>query len=194
MDNYNDLTNFLNKARLRFQTQQSEIAKRICLTLKAELNRRRDKVPEAAPVCISLADFLPKKQTDLSISLARCANVLNWREAGFGKLPKELSKRIYASELIGPKGLFESSSIRIGLLIQQEQLAYPKHRHAAEELYLVLNGHAYWSIDDDPAIIYPPDTKVHHKSRQPHSMTTGAEPLLAMWGWTGDIKGDSYSI
>ena len=194
MANYSDLTNFLNAARLRFQSQESEIAKRITLTLETKLNLRKGKVRETAPVCISLVDFLPEKQSELSISLARCADLLYWREAGFGKLPKELSKHIYASELVGPNGLFENSKIRIGLLIQREQLAYPKHWHAAEELYLVLNGHAYWSIDDDPAVLYPPDSFVHHRSRQPHSMTTGAEPLLAMWGWTGDIDGDSYSI
>ena len=194
MANYSDLTKFLNAASLRFQSQESEIAKRITLTLEAKLNLRKGKVRETAPVCISLVDFLPEKQSELSKSLARCAHLLNWREAGFGKLPKELSKHIYASELVGPKGLFESSNIRIGLLIQREQLAYPKHWHAAEELYLVLNGHAYWSVDDDPAVLYPPDSFIHHRSRQPHSMTTGAEPLLAMWGWTGDIDGDSYSI
>ena len=31
-------------------------------------------------------------------------------------------------------------------------------------------------------------------SGQTHNMTTYSEPLLALWGWTGDIDGASYSI
>lgn len=194
MSENDNLRDFLTGVGLRFQTHKSNIAKQISLALASELTPRQDRPLEAAPVTISLLDFLPKKQTDLIACLATCADKLTWREAGFGKLPKEFSKRIFASELIGPNGLFKSSNIRIGLLIQHEHLSYPKHWHAAEELYLVLNGAAYWSTDDYPAILYPPESFVHHKSRQPHNMTTQAEPLLALWGWTGDIDGKSYSI
>ena len=188
------LKDFLMAASLQFETHKSKIAKHISLALAADLAKRQNSIGEIAPVHICLHDFLPQKHTDLIRSLTRCADALRWREAGFGKLPEKFSKRIYASELIGPKGLFENTQIRIGLLIQQGQLAYPKHWHAAEELYLVLSGNAYWSIDSDTAVLYPPESFVHHKSLQPHSMTTVEEPLLALWGWTGDINGSSYSI
>jgi hypothetical protein len=194
MSENENLKDFLTAASLRFGTHKSKIAKQISLALAADLNLQKNRIREAAPVNICLLDFLPQKQTDLISCLARCAEALSWREAGFGKLPKEFSKRIFASELIGPKGLFESSSIRIGLLIQREQLVYPKHWHAAEELYFVLNGTAYWSTDDDPAVLCPPESFVLHKAHQPHSMATQSEPLLALWGWVGDIDGKTYSI
>ena len=193
MSDYNELRGFLSAASLRFQDHESKIAQHISLALADDPKLNQNRIPEAAPVTVLLHNVLPKKQTNLISRLAKCADSLSWREAGFGKLPKELSKRIFASELIGPNGFFESTNIRIGLLIQQEKIAYPKHWHDAEELYLVLNGNAYWSVDDDPAVLYRPDSFVHHKSCQPHSMTTQAEPLLALWGWTGDIDGNSYS-
>ena len=194
MSDYNELRGFLSAASLRFQDHESKIAQHISLALADDPKLNQNRIPEAAPVTVLLHNVLPKQQTNLISRLAKCADSLSWREAGFGKLPKELSKRIFASELIGPNGFFESTNIRIGLLIQQEKIAYPKHWHDAEELYLVLNGNAYWSVDDNPADLYPPDSFVHHKSCQPHSMTTQAEPLLALWGWTGDIDGKSYSI
>jgi hypothetical protein len=194
MSEYHKMRGFLSAASLRFQNHKSKIAQDISVALVDDLNLKQDRIPEAAPVSISLLDFLPEKQTNLTSCLATSANALSWREAGFGKLPKEFSKRIFVSELIGPNGLFESSNIRVGLLIQHEQIAYPKHWHAAEELYLILNGNSYWSTDDDPAVLYSPDSFVHHKSHQPHSMATQAEPLLALWGWIGDIDGKSYSI
>jgi len=193
MSDYNELRGFLSAASLRFQDHESKIAQHISLALADDPKLNQNRIPEAAPVTVLLHNVLPKKQTNLISRLAKCADSLSWREAGFGKLPKELSKRIFASELIGPNGFFESTNIRIGLLIQQEKIAYPKHWHDAEELYLILNGNAYWSVDDNPADLYPPDSFVHHKSCQPHSMTTQAEPLLALWGWTGDIDGNSYS-
>ena len=194
MSDYNEIRGFLSAASLRFQDHKSKIAQHISLALADDPKLNQNRIPEAAPVTVSLHNLLPKKQTNLISRLATCADSLSWREAGFGKLPKEFSKRIFASELIGPNGLFESTNIRIGLLIQQEKIAYPKHWHDAEELYLVLNGNAYWSVDYDPAVPYRPDSFVQHKSCQPHSMTTQAEPLLALWGWTGDIDGKSYSI
>ena len=194
MSENDKLRDFLKAASLRFKTHKSDIANQISRALASEHIERLGSPPEAAPATLELLNFLPKRQTALIACLAKCRENLSWREAGFGKLPKEFSKRIFASELIGPNGLFESSNVRIGLLIQREHLSYPKHWHAAEELYLVLNGTAYWSTDDDPEILCPPESFVHHKSRQPHSMTTNAEPILALWGWTGDVDGKSYSI
>ena len=194
MSEYHKMEDFFSAASLRFQNHKSKIAQHISVALADDLILKQDSIPEAAPMSVSLLDFLPKKQTSLTRCLATCADILSWREAGFGTLLKEFYKHIFASELIGPNGLFESSNIKIGLLIQHEQIAYPKHWHAAEELYLILNGNAYWSIDDDPAVLYSAGSFVHHKSHQPHSMTTQAEPLLALWGWIGDIDGTSYSI
>ena len=194
MQDIRALSNFLATAGKKFQTHPSDIAKAIYQALVSDLIARQSPVVEAAPVDVSLSNFLQDGKSDLISLLLQCSDVLSWREAGFGRLPEEFSKRIFASEIIGPKGIIDNSSMRVGLLLQLDHVAYPKHWHSAEELYLVLLGEAHWSVDDGSPEVRFPETFVHHRSNQPHSMTTIDEPLLAMWGWTGDIDGQSYSV
>ena len=188
------LSNFLAAAGKKFQTHPSDIAQAIYQALVSDLIPRQRPVVEAAPLEVSLSNFLKDGKSDLISLLLQCSDLLTWRAAGFGKLPEEFSKRIFASEIIGPKGIIDNPSIRVGLLLQLDYVAYPKHWHSAEELYLVLLGEAHWSVDDGSPEVRSPESFVHHKSNQPHSMTTIEEPLLAMWGWTGDIDGQSYSV
>ena len=188
------LSNFLAAAGKKFQTHPSDIAQAIYQALVSDLILRQRPVVEAAPLEVSLSNFLKDGKSDLISLLLQCSDLLTWREAGFGKLPEEFSKRIFASEIIGPKGIIDNPSMRVGLLLQLDYVAYPKHWHSAEELYLVLLGEAHWSVDDGSPEVRSPESFVHHKSNQPHSMTTIEEPLLAMWGWTGDIDGQSYSV
>ncbi len=194
MQDIRALSNFLAAAGKKFQTHPSDIAQAIYQALVSDLIPRQSPVVEAAPVDVSLSNFLKDGRSDLISLLLQCSDLLAWREAGFGKLPEEFSKRIFASEIIGPKGIIDNSSMRVGLLLQLDNVAYPKHWHSAEELYLILLGEAHWSVDDGFPELKAPENFVHHKSNQPHSMTTIDEPLLAMWGWTGDIDGQTYSV
>ena len=194
MQDNRTLSNFLAAAGKKFQTHPSDIAQEIYQALDSDLIPRQSPVVEAAPVDVSLSNFLKDGRSDLISLLLQCSDLLTWREAGFGKLPEEFSKRIFASEIIGPKGIIDNPSMRVGLLLQLDHVAYPKHWHSAEELYLVLLGEAHWSVDDGSQEVRSPENFVHHKSNQPHRMTTIKEPLLAMWGWTGDIDGQSYSV
>ena len=194
MQDIRALSNFLAAAGKKFQTHPSDIAQEIYQALDSDLIPRQSPVVEAAPVDVSLSNFLKDGRSDLISLLLQCSDLLTWREAGFGKLPEEFSKRIFASEIIGPKGIIDNPSMRVGLLFQLDHVAYPKHWHSAEELYLVLLGEAHWSVDDGSSEVRSPENFVHHKSNQPHSMTTIDEPLLAIWGWIGDIDGQSYSV
>lgn len=119
---------------------------------------------------------------------------LNWREAGFGKLPLEISNQVCVSELIGPNGFYNHSSVRIGLLLQMPKTHYPWHQHAAEELYFILGGNADWAVDRKESTFKSSGSFIHHKSNQAHCMTTNDQYMLAVWGWTGDINGSTYSI
>ena len=194
MQDIRALSNFLAAAGKKFQTNPSDIAQAIYQALVSDLILRQSPVVEAAPVDVSLSSFLQDGQSDLISLLLQCSDLLSWREAGFGKLSEEFSKRIFASEIIGPKGIIDNPSMRVGLLLQLDHVPYPKHWHSAEELYLVLLGEAHWSVDDGSPEVRSSENFVHHKSNQPHSMKTIEEPLLAMWGWTGDIDGQSYSV
>ena len=194
MQDIRALSNFLAAAGKKFQTHPSGIAQAIYQALVSDLILRQSPVVEAAPVDVSLSSFLQDGKSDLISLLLQCSDLLSWREAGFGKLSEEFSKRIFASEIIGPKGIIDNPSMRVGLLLQLDHVAYPKHWHSAEELYLVLLGEAHWSVDDGSPEVRSSENFVHHKSNQPHSMKTIEEPLLAMWGWAGDIDGQSYSV
>jgi hypothetical protein len=35
---------------------------------------------------------------------------------------------------------------------------------------------------------------VLHRSNQPHAMRTHAEPLLALYGWRGDLETSAYYL
>ena len=94
-----------------------------------------------------ILNYYQPHESNLINLLKDSINLLSWREAGFGKLPETISKQICVTELIGPNGFFDHSNIRIGLLLQKPETNYPWHHHAAEELYFILSGKAYWAVD-----------------------------------------------
>jgi dimethylpropiothetin dethiomethylase len=194
MANHDNLLHFLNTCGKIVKKHKSEIANNIADTLVGSLIMQHEQAPTIAPACPNLNELLRIKQNNLINLLANCIHHLNWREAGFGKISTEISNRICVTELIGPAGFFKHSNIRIGLLLQEPGTIYPRHQHAAEELYFILSGNAHWGVDDKALKPKPPKSFVHHNSNQSHCITTGEEPLLALWGWTGDIDGSSYSI
>ncbi|MFN3260737.1 MAG: dimethylsulfonioproprionate lyase family protein [Pikeienuella sp.] len=125
--------------------------------------------------------------------LVPCLPLLEWRAPGFGRLSPEIADKMAVCEILGPDGMFIDPDIRFGLLVQRAHLLYPPHRHAAEELYLVLQGTALWAVDGEEPRPRRPGEFVHHAPRRTHAMRTEAEQLLAAWAWTGDIGAATYS-
>lgn len=126
--------------------------------------------------------------------LATIAHELPWTpsrtKAGIDPALSTLS----AVELIGPTGVVKRQHIRAGLLILPASIHYPQHRHAAEELYLILSGRARWGQSFKPPTLVNPESTRHHTSWEWHEMITDDEPLLALWCWTGDIRFDQYEF
>lgn len=182
---------FLNAAGAQFGSHDSDIARQISAALGISDPGPLKLPPNPHPAGASLIGDPKDKLTGL---LNSCAADLHWRTAGFGKLPEGAERKIAVVELAGPAGMFRRQDVRFGLLIQREWFQYPKHWHAAEELYYVIAGAALWAVDDEDLISRAPGCFIHHRSMQPHRMVTEAEPLLALWGWVGDIAGSSYSI
>jgi hypothetical protein len=106
---------------------------------------------------------------------------------------EELADRIAFAELIGPDGPLWAPGCRVGFTVVAEQTAYPLHSHPAVELYLVLAGRAEWSTPTCNRRV-PPGDLVLHRSDEPHSMRTSDEPLLALWGWRGDIDSPAVYV
>lgn len=188
------INTFLRAASERFNTHDSDIAHLLSGAMVQSYSEAPRLPATTVPACANLPGFLRCSSDGLMSSLADCVNDLHWRQAGFGRLPGVIQQSIAVVEILGPGGLFHRHDLRFGLLIQCAGVQYPRHQHAAEELYLVLRGTADWTADASVPTPQAPGTFVHHTSLQPHSMTTRAEPLLALWGWTGDIESSSYSI
>ena len=122
------------------------------------------------------------------------AEHLHWRRAVNGKLPPALSSSLAAVEFIGPTGIYRSDEGKIGFYLQAPNVYYPSHWHPAEELYYILHGTSGWAVDDKELVEKTRQSFVHHKSMQPHTMESWAEPVLAIWAWHGDISVDGYRI
>lgn len=90
-------------------------------------------------------------------------------------------------ELVGPERAFESRRLLVGFLLLGPHTLYPDHSHAAEEVYHVVSGRAFWRRGDGPWRTEPPGAVIHHAPYVPHAMRTGHEPLLALYCWMGDV-------
>lgn len=188
------LNAFMFAASKRLERDESAIAQRVSRALAIE-NVTSPALPSAKmPACAVLPEMLGDPKDELTRLLAACAGDLHWRKAGFGKLPDGARQQLAVAELIGPDGMFHNQDVRIGLLIQRDGFHYPWHRHAAQEVYLVLKGTALWAVDDEDLSPRAPGSVILHASHQPHTMLTQKDPICALWGWVGDIAGSSYSL
>ncbi len=188
------LNAFMLAASKRLQREESAIAQSIGRVLAIENATPPKLTPFEMPACAVLPDILDDPKDELTRLLATCAKDLHWRMAGFGKLSEIAREKLAVAELIGPDGMFYNPEMRIGLLIQRDGFHYPRHRHAAQEVYLVLKGTALWAVDDEAPSPRAPGSIILHESLQPHTMVTLNDPICALWGWVGDIAGSSYSV
>ena len=95
-------------------------------------------------------------------------------------------------ELIGPQGMIPSDRVAAGLYVQERGRYYRLHAHAAEETYVTLGGTAMWTAGDQPPRCRGAGAWIHHPPWCPHATRTGAEPLLAAWRWSGDLRAETY--
>jgi hypothetical protein len=89
------------------------------------------------------------------------------------------------AEIVGMKSI-PSRRIACGFLILGPSTLYPRHRHDPEEIYVPLRGTARWEQSDAVWRERRPGAVIHHASDEPHSMQTGAEPLLALYIWRSE--------
>ncbi|MNC26301.1 hypothetical protein D3C75_744280 [compost metagenome] len=91
--------------------------------------------------------------------------------------------------IFGKGGLFECSTMTVGLAVMEPELSYPFHKHPPAEFYVVLSegdwyrqDAGWWSPGVGGVVINPPEAV--------HSMRSTNKPLLALWGL---IEGSSQS-
>lgn len=121
---------------------------------------------------------------------------LNWRYSGSenGKIRSSLSEQMLTCELVGPTGVVFEPDCRVGLFAQNAYLDYPERSHPAEELFVMLSGTALWrrsNCDETPKLA---GGRIYHQAGERHASRTIAEPIVAIWVWTGDIDFDKYEL
>lgn len=95
--------------------------------------------------------------------------------------------------LMGPEGPIPAPDLRLGLFYQRPDSYYALHNHDADETYAILAGEAFWTAGEDRRLRRPGDM-IHHPSLLPHAFRTGAEGVLALWRWSGDVNIRSYAF
>jgi len=189
-----DLRKFLAASARIFANHGSEIGDELAAVLQ-QIDTSKIRLPKKTVAEPKLFQGLvPKSNADCAQPLRDCSTCLHWRKPGFGRLPATISKGIDVTEIVGPDGTLWNDKIRFGLLLQNPDHLYPNHNHAAEELYFVLAGRADWSADDGDPNSRGKANFVHHMPWQPHAIKTGPEPMLALWGWVGQIESSTYGL
>lgn len=96
------------------------------------------------------------------------------------------------AEVIGKHGPFVSTRVRAGIGVWGPDIVYPAHRHAAEEVYVVLAGRAIFRLGEAEAATDAerlPGDAVHVRSMMTHGFRTTDEPLVVFYIWqAGDLR------
>ena len=194
----NELDRLLCLMATNFGQSELSICQLLAAAVEESVGRKRNKASSNSEIIfLKFNDIKPPLvhvQMDLCEAIFRSSADLSWRSPGFGKIPDEISNHMAVCEIIGPTGQIKHTTVRTGLLFQASDITYPRHSHAAEEIYFPLTGPVDWQIDDANWRQHEAGSFIHHLPYQPHAIRTRKTPLLTIWGWSGEISSDSYRI
>lgn len=177
------------------QTSDNAHAIDFARRIKVHEGRDRGLLPGRVEGCRDLAaacSAVRERFADARDAVKALDPLLDWREAPHDAIPDGNWWGHAYVELVGPNGHIGAEDFRIGLYLQAPHAIYAAHAHCAEEFYMVLAGTADWQRDDEMSFNVSPGAVRHHLPDVSHATTTHAQPLLALWGWCGDIGFDSY--
>jgi len=145
--------------------------------------------PSSLPVvvCLPMLAAAADKKTAVVIkTLAAEAKHLFWgqtyTQADFGC---DFLQNYGWTELIGLRGPIASRVLACGFLLLGPDTHYPRHSHAAEEIYVPLSEPTFWTQGEDDWIARPCGEPIYHRSGLAHGMRTESTPLLALYLWHG---------
>ncbi|MGI9374246.1 MAG: dimethylsulfonioproprionate lyase family protein [Hyphomicrobiales bacterium] len=151
-------------------------------------------IPAAVGLMPQVLETPDWASNELQSDLRAISGHLPWKARMASAIGNDFHLKYSAVELIGSEGVVHSDNCRLGLFLMVPDEFYASHHHAAEELYFVLSGTAEWQVDEDPFRTLAPRDITHHASWQPHATRTLSKPLLAIWGWIGDLDFKKYKM
>ena len=119
-------------------------------------------------------------------------NRLHW-EQSYKKaddvVPDAMLEGYAFAEIIGKRGPFVSDRIRAGIGIWGPDILYPRHRHQAEEIYVVLAGAAEFKIGAAEEVMRSAGDVIKVESNTPHGFRTFDQSLVVYYLWqAGDLR------
>ena len=126
---------------------------------------------------------------ELLESVAELASGGGWYQVYTGNgINAEMADFMVAKQIVGPKGILASDSIRAGIFLLAPHFEYLMHDHAALEVYYVHSGtiDIQNGIDSAPRRLEPGQYSIT-PSETPHALRTGDEPVLLLFIWTGNM-------
>ncbi len=146
-----------------------------------------------APISLPVVAWLPmlaaadEKTAVIIETLAAAAKHLCWGQTYTQSDCGHAFLQNYGrTELIGLRGPIASSTLACGFLLLGPETLYPRHSHAAEEIYVPLSAPTYWLQGESDWIARPCGVPIYHRPWKVHAMRTESLPLLALYLWRGD--------
>lgn len=187
------LHTFLHAVRRSFQSASTGSETKACLSrvfdALREPVRTADATPERVPTSALLGHALePARREgrdlgDLADRILQLDPLLSWRRRS-GPAPQASAS--YAdghanAMIVGPGGLEDRQDVWVGLSLLAPDVRYPDHRHAPEEIYLVLTdgkfrqGEREWFTPGVGGTLYNEPNILHAMA------SSSKAPLLAVW-------------
>ncbi len=187
------LERFFDFARAALRERDSPIARRTAEAIAALPAERRDWQTASLPSAVHFepACALAVEATaPLVEAAAALAGRFQWRGGGDHGFGDRLRGDLAYVEFAGPTGLAPCETLHLGLFLLGPKTFYPNHSHAADELYYVIAGRGEWQTDGGPFVEHGPGALIEMPSFTPHALRTGAQPVLMVYAWTGNVGGE----
>lgn len=148
-------------------------------------------LPAAAYLDTALAGAEGRARELLS-RFDRHRHVLRWEQSyrrEDGLVPQAMLDGYGFAEIIGQRGPFISERIRAGIGIWGPAIDYPRHRHRAEEVYILLAGSAEFVLGDRAPETRLAGDAVYIEPDSPHGFRTTDRCLAVYYLWqAGDLR------
>lgn len=132
-----------------------------------------------------LAEAASPSTRGLAAAIAGQAAALVWRSSYSAAEVGDFARGYAWAPLGSPEGPLVCAAGLVSVMYVGPGLAYPPHRHAPEEVYLVLCGEADFRSETQPARRLGPGGLCHHAPQESHAMQTSGSPVLVLSVWRG---------